>query len=410
MRGQPVEFADVVREYLGEKAYYIAVVVSMVTLIGALIVYWVLMSGFLYDIVDYVHDHGARTIPALNSSGIFNGSGSPDHTGAWERCWTPKTAPLFLIALLFPLLNLKKIDFFTKFNTLGVVSIMYMLFFVLFTTFYGENFDDRGGSPFGGLHLPDPKVKCADTTGTSNGVDGTLGRPGLELRNQSTGGNLTTTGCNVEWVSPHVFSLTGVLMLSYFIHNGSLSIMRNNRRENNARDLWLAFALVMLTYAIVSICFYVSFQGDKTKIQQNFLSNFDRTDGNYIFALTAKCFLLVQMITVFPLLMFIVRFQAFSTFCNGNPWPSLGHVLGLNGAAVACAVLVAVYYPNIGDILRYTGAVCGAIYVFALPVLVRREANKRAGTYTWLTDIPTYFLIAFAVVNVAMQFVKMPGS
>ena len=43
--GQPVEFADVVRFYLGERAYILAVIVSMLTLVGALIVYWVLMSG-----------------------------------------------------------------------------------------------------------------------------------------------------------------------------------------------------------------------------------------------------------------------------------------------------------------------------------------------------------------------------
>jgi sodium-coupled neutral amino acid transporter 9 len=39
MKGQPVEFADVVREYLGVRAYYLAVVVSIFTLVGALIVY-----------------------------------------------------------------------------------------------------------------------------------------------------------------------------------------------------------------------------------------------------------------------------------------------------------------------------------------------------------------------------------
>ena len=32
----------------------------------------------------------------------------------------------------------------------------------------------------------------------------------------------------------------------------------------------------------------------------------------------------------------------------------------------------AVWYPNIGSVLQYTGAVCGGFYVYALPLLVRR--------------------------------------
>ena len=46
--------------------------------------------------------------------------------------------------------------------------------------------------------------------------------------------------------------LTGVLSLSFFIHNGALSILRNQRRpENNVRDIIIAYVLVCLTYLIV---------------------------------------------------------------------------------------------------------------------------------------------------------------
>lgn len=194
----------------------------------------------------------------------------------------------------------------------------------------------------------------------------------------------------------------------YFIHNGALSIMRNARKETNARDLWLAFLLVCATYAVVAVCFYASYVSEKSEIEQNFLQNFASTDSNYIFALIAECFLLMQMITVFPLLLYIVRFQAFSTFCDGNPYPSMLHVLCLNSGAVVCAVLVAIFYPNIGSILRYTGALCGAIYVFTLPVLVRRKALKLKGKYTTMAAIPTWFFIIFGIVNVVMQFVTIP--
>ena len=181
MNGRPVEFADVVRHYLGEKAYYLAVVVSMLTLVGALIVYWVLMSGFLFDIVNYAYNNKRSVIPDIN--------GTKDH---FEEIWNKKTAPLFLIPILFPLLNLKDITFFTKFNSLGVVSIFYVLFFVIFTTAYGPHYVETngvGGSPFGGFHM------------TNNCINRTYGN--------------TTEECGVHEFSTNLFSLTGVLMLSY---------------------------------------------------------------------------------------------------------------------------------------------------------------------------------------------------
>lgn len=46
--------------------------------------------------------------------------------------------------------------------------------------------------------------------------------------------------------------LAGVLSLSFFIHNGCLSIMRNQRNpKNNSRDLGIAYVLVCLTYLAV---------------------------------------------------------------------------------------------------------------------------------------------------------------
>jgi sodium-coupled neutral amino acid transporter 9 len=42
------------------------------------------------------------------------------------------TVPLFLILFLFPLVNLKSATFFTKFNALGTVSILFILSSVLY--------------------------------------------------------------------------------------------------------------------------------------------------------------------------------------------------------------------------------------------------------------------------------------
>lgn len=162
---------------------------------------------------------------------------------------------------------------------LTISCLRYLVGFILFTTF--SNFP---GSPFGGLHV--------------------------EKR------------YHVELASPKAINLIGVLTLSYFIHNGSLSILRNARNpKNNARDLTIAYSLGCATYLTVGVCLYLSFRSRKIDIQQNFLDNFNVTAQSYVYAFIAQCFLLLQFFTVVPLLAYIVRFQTLTMICDGEAWP-----------------------------------------------------------------------------------------
>lgn len=357
LNGEPVEFSDVVRIYLGERWYVVANMFSIFTLMGSCFVYWVLMSSFLSSIVTFIMEyHSGSDTTDTNDDGMQTYS---------TEYWNDKLIPVYLVVLLFPLLNLKSISFFTKFNSLGAFSIIYLLFFILYTTFSGEKYKN---SPFGGYHMQGAKY-------------------------------------HVHMVELSAFSLVGVLTLSYFIHNGCLSILRNARNpRNNARDLSIAYILVCGTYLIVGICLYVSFNGDKSKIKSNFLKNFTLDADNYVFAFVAQCFLFVQFVTVFPLLMYLIRFQAM-TMLFKSAWPSLWHVLALNALLVALAVFIAIFFPNIGPLLRYTGAICGLIYVFAMPLLVDRENLKRKGVYGWADSLRVWGLIALGVLNVIAQFV-----
>jgi len=78
-------------------------------------------------------------------------------------------------------------------------------------------------------------------------------------------------GINVDFTNPSLpeytplfrwslFSLSGTLGLGLFIHNAIITIMRNNKhQENNARDTTLGFLLVLLTYLFIGFIFYVTF-------------------------------------------------------------------------------------------------------------------------------------------------------
>lgn len=64
-RKDSVEFSDVCRYYFGKWGEYIAALFSLATLLGATIVYWVLMSNFLYFTGAVVHGESRDVVKAL---------------------------------------------------------------------------------------------------------------------------------------------------------------------------------------------------------------------------------------------------------------------------------------------------------------------------------------------------------
>uniref|UniRef100_A0A8B9RLD6 Neutral amino acid transporter 9 n=1 Tax=Astyanax mexicanus TaxID=7994 RepID=A0A8B9RLD6_ASTMX len=177
--------------------------------------------------------------------------------------------------------------------------------------------------------------------------------------------------------------LTGVLTLAFFIHNCVITLMKNNKnQENNVRDLSLAYLLVGLTYLYVGVLIFAAFPSpplSKECLEPNFLDNFPSSD---IWVFVARTFLLFQMTTVYPLLGYLVRVQLMSQLF-GDHYPSFLHVFMLNVVIVASGVLMAKFYPNIGSIIRYSGATCGLALVFVFPSLIHMVALKRRGELRW---------------------------
>uniref|UniRef100_A0A8C1HJ70 Neutral amino acid transporter 9 n=2 Tax=Cyprinus carpio TaxID=7962 RepID=A0A8C1HJ70_CYPCA len=173
--------------------------------------------------------------------------------------------------------------------------------------------------------------------------------------------------------------LTGVLTLAFFIHNCIITLMKNNRhQENNVRDLSLAYLLVGLTYLYVGVLIFAAFPSpplSKECIEPNFLDNFPSSDILVFFARTC---LLFQMTTVYPLLGYLVRVQLMGQLF-GDHYPSFLHVFILNIFVVGAGVLMARFYPNIGSIIRYSGAICGLALVFVLPSLIHMISLQRRG-------------------------------
>ncbi|XP_046873216.1 sodium-coupled neutral amino acid transporter 9 isoform X3 [Hypomesus transpacificus] len=305
-----------------------------------------------------------NSIPGGNSSSFnmnyLSASNSSD-TALFDRYWSKtNTVPFYLIVLLLPLLNFRSASFFARFTFLGTISVIYLICLVTWKAFHL------------GIHL---EFHWLDST--------QFYVPEFRL------------------LFPQ---LTGVLTLAFFIHNCIITLMKSNKhQENNVRDLSVAYLLVGLTYLYVGVLIFAVFPSpplSKDCIEPNFLDNFPSCD---VLVFVARTCLLFQMTTVYPLLGYLVRVQMMGQFF-GKHYPSFFHVLTLNIFIVGAGVLMAKFYPNIGSIIRYSGATCGLALVFVCPAMVHMISLKRRGDLHWPSAIFHSFLILLGVANVLGQF------
>ncbi|KAJ1523670.1 hypothetical protein ONE63_001510 [Megalurothrips usitatus] len=379
------EVPELCRKLLGRWAELLARVFSLVVLMGAIIVYWILMSNFLFHSVDYLHDEitGVSPVRWENASSVFTpvkchlltGTGgaaaepqpealalgglqaATEDDSSFRRWWNLNTnVPIYLVLIMAPLMNFKSATFFTKFNSLGTLSVLYLLIFIVVkSTAWGVNLD------------------MSDETSVHYSPLFSVSFP----------------------------ATSGMLALSYFIHNIIISIMRSNRRqENNGRDLSIAYFLVTITYVFIGSVFYISFPLAKSCIEDNLLNNFESWDPMTV---AARAFLFFQLVTVFPLVAYMLRSQLCTMFL-GHIWPGRLPVLSINALFITVCVLFAIFLPRFGTIIRFTGAISGMVYIFMLPVLLHLASLQRQGKLTLVTTLLHMCIPLIGFANLVAQF------
>ncbi|OXU28233.1 hypothetical protein TSAR_009644 [Trichomalopsis sarcophagae] len=364
--GERIEVMELSRAFLGSWAEHMAKIFSISVLMGANIAYWILMSNFFYNSVNFLYDiiagipvlpdtynrtDGDLLCPKYELNGTVNYDKSYDNLGpAWDLY---KTVPIFLALLVFPVLNFNTTTFFTKFNSLGTVAIVYLVVFVL-------------------------------------------------VKSGSWGINMDKTAWQESWVLRSTFPvLSGMLSLSFFIHNIIITIMQSNRNQKkNGRDLTIAYILVTITYIIVGIVFYVCFPLAKVCIEDNLLNNFQKNDG---LTVGARVVLLFQLFTVYPLITYMLRIQLLSSVFKTTECRRR-FVLLVNLIIVTICVLFAIFMPHVGTIIRYTGAISGLVYVFTLPSLLHLMISYRQGTMTVMQVMCHACVPIIGVLNLISQF------
>ncbi|XP_046830203.1 sodium-coupled neutral amino acid transporter 9-like isoform X2 [Vespa crabro] len=364
-----IEVVQLSRIYLNKWVEYIARIFSISVLLGAMIAYWILMSNFLYNSVNFFYDNvmGLPTYSITDNNTdiaeilctrkeMYNGS---DIIMAQERTFDAlgpawdlhKTVPAFLAIIIFPLLNFNSTTFFTKFNSLGTVSIIYIIIFVL-------------------------------------------------IKSASWGIHMDKAMWEISWVLKPTFpALSGMLALSFFIHNIIITIMQSNcDQSKNGRDLTIAYGLVTITYIIVGVSFFLCFPLAKSCIQDNLLNNFKEWDA---LTIVARIVLLFQLLTVYPLLTYMLRIQLISSVCKTS---TIYSTLITNFILISICILFATFLPYIGTVIRYTGALSGLIYVFTLPCLLHLSFLRKQGKLTTISTIVHLIIPIIGILNLIAQF------
>ncbi|KAK7073348.1 hypothetical protein SK128_014297 [Halocaridina rubra] len=350
---------------LGKLTEGLTVSFSVLTLVGAQVVYWVLMSNFLFNTGEVIYDAVNGEIHNDSSNALLcppNVTGNADLTPVdptiFHRWWQQDfTVPIYLIVPFIFIMNLRDAKIFTYFNSLGAISVFVMYLFVI--------------------------------------------------------SKAVTWGININFTNPldtyyvplfkdTFMCLTGTLSLAYFIHNCVVTIMQGNRhQENNVRDLVIAYTLVALTYTPIAVLFYASLPLPKFCIVDNFLDNFPPHD---IILAIVRGFLFFQILTVYPLLGFFIRNQLFTYFMGLNYEYQLWRVIILNVFLIALSVMVAIFYPNIGFIIRWVGAIAGLAYIFIFPCATYMYALYTQSKLQWHQAILHSIIIILGVVNFISQF------
>ena len=188
------EFPQLCGKLLGKPWEYICLVFSILIMQGVAIVYCILMSNFLYDTVEFMiqgingtpsHSSNASVIDVICPSNSANFNATTDESD--NPYFNRNTAPLYLIVLL-PIISVKSPTFFTKFSSLGTLNVFFLIGVVVFLS----------GS--WGLHVDFTNPESDEF---------------------------------VPMIKSTFPSLSGMMAMGLFIHSVIITIMKNNRYQEN---------------------------------------------------------------------------------------------------------------------------------------------------------------------------------
>jgi sodium-coupled neutral amino acid transporter 9 len=207
---------------------------SNLLMFAVVIIYYELMSQALYPVIAAVLEWVFNTEDNLDTGLAF------DRFSLFYTC-------IALSVILYPVVSKKDISLFVTVNSFGVIFVCITITFIFsygFYSFTNTNF-----------------IISNDDNDVKSDIDDR----------------------SVSLFRSQFSSLAGMMTLGYFLHNISLSIVKENRHpEHNQRDVFIGYFLVFLSYSFVGTLGYLGFSGttfdENIRNTQNLLYMFKSTD------------------------------------------------------------------------------------------------------------------------------------
>lgn len=183
----------------------------------------------------------------------------------------------------------------------------------------------------------------------------------------------------VQWHQYVLFSssfsnVAGAFALSFIIHPVVSPILKKNLHQNkNNRDLFLGYVATAAIYAFVGL--FGAFACGKvvnSVIEDEYSTIFQcysyGQEPNWIFfiAKAVQLCILLQNMSVFPILTFLTRQQFLEIINKTNPNQRLYYVFTVS--LIFLALLVQMLNLNVAAVVSFDGAVVGFVLVYLIPV------------------------------------------
>eukprot|EP00727_Mastigamoeba_balamuthi_P002450 m51a1_g12201 hypothetical protein (468) ;mRNA; f:56006-57941 len=205
-----------------------------------------------------------------------------------------------------------------------------------------------------------------------------------------------------KWVFESKFYyISGIACLCFFTHNFVLQLAEGRERKAAIRDVSIGFAGGVSTVLITGCLAYAALG---SSLPQNYL---DYYSNKYGIGITMRIVLTLQLSTIMPLVFGIFRTQCCAVVIGTEKatnlaiwWRALFAVFFLT-----LMTLIAIFYPNIGDVMRFVGSICGFLLEFLMPIGVHLMIKYRAKTLGPITIALHSALLIFGALIIVSQFI-----
>ena len=252
---------------------------------------------------------------------------------------------IIVMVVLMGMTAIRKLGFFVKFNTFGVIFIFMIIAFILTIGIYGFTNTQYTFSPPDSPSQKDPFF--------------------------------------IKLFSLDFAPLMGILGGGYYLHNITLPIIRHSANpKNNARDVFIGYFLVFISYSLCGFMGYFGFSGtyftkdpNYAGIKSNCLFMFPSDNViATIIRFATFCQILAAMCLMFACQRSQINLLIYGDAERAEKQPMVKTMI-TNFCILIAPFLFAIFYPDVGKLAGYLGSFSALGCIYIMPTITNLKSS-----------------------------------